>query len=129
MEVFNDLTHHLLTVFHLLQPYDDFVKHLKEGTGCHSKILELDPLFESQENERQEDTARWNVEGEYQIPHVLPDLDVALLHTNKTHLLTPLYLQPFYGGISRIFTLDLRNYLCQQVHTGRCWVAEESSGE
>ena len=121
--------HHLLTAFHLLQPGDDFVKHLKEGTGCQSKILELDPLFELQENERPENTARWNAEGEYQILHVLPDLDVAVLHTNKTHLVIPLYLQPLYGGINRIFTLELRNYFCQQVHTGHCWSAEESSGE
>ena len=121
--------HHLLTAFHLLQPDDDFVKHLKEGTGCYSKILELDPLFELQENERPEETARWNAEGEYEILHVVPHLDVALLHTKKTHLVTPLYLEPLYGGISRVFTLDLSNYFSQQVHRGRCWAAEESSGE
>ena len=38
------------------------------------KILELDPLFQLQEDERPEGTARWNGEGEYQILLVLPDL-------------------------------------------------------
>ena len=121
--------HHLLTAFYLLQPEDKFVKHLKEGTGCHTKILEFDSLFRLQEDERPENTARWNREGEYQITHSLPDLDAAVLYTKKTHLVTRLCLQPICGGVTRVFRLDLRNYFCQQAHSGHCWAAEESSGE
>lgn len=121
--------HHLLTALHLFQPEDEFVEHLKKGTGWPTKILELDPFFEWPEDGKPENTARWNGEGEYEILHVLPDLDVVLLPTKKTHLVTPLCFQPLHSGITRIFTLDLRNYFSQQIHSGRCWTAEELSAE
>jgi hypothetical protein len=121
--------HHLLTAHHLLQPDEDFVEMLDEGQACYSKIMEMDPYFELQENEKPEETVGWNEEGEYEILQSLPDLDVIVLITKKTHLVTPLYLQPIYSGLNRIFTLDLRNYFSQQIHSGKCWTADASLGD
>ena len=121
--------HHLITALHVVKPEERFLHDWKDGTLCYNKILELDPLFTVEENESPHNSARWKDEdGEYRILHLLPEFDVALLHTEKTHFVTPVSVQPLTRGISRIYTLDLRNYFCQQIHTGRCWSAEESSG-
>jgi hypothetical protein len=119
---------HLLTALHIVQPTKEFLKDLESDSPCFNKILELDPFFVLEEDQKPEETDRWKLPTEYTILHVLEDLDVALLHTQKTHLVTPICLKPLYSGLSHIYTLDLRNYFCQQAHCGRCWSVKNSAG-
>ena len=124
-------TYHLITALHVVTPdpkWDEEEDHTDNAVWRVTLIKARDLSFKLPRGVAPHEFDRWSMGGsDYTVKFSDKELDLAVLHSQFSHLSLPISLKPLGYG-KHVYSVDITNAFVTKVFDGRCWLSDESDG-